>query len=337
MPTVRSYNSFDLAKFIFSFAVVAIHTRPLIACDNTYILAVYNGLVFLAVPFFFVTSGYLLASKFTQPLYTPQNTQHIYKQLKKISNMYLFWMLAYTPLAIGHFILTNTSPAHAFLSYIHGFIFMGEQYNSWPLWYLLGTVYALVVIVLTFKLRFSASKLIIIWLSITAFSITLDFIPTHTFAYPLYQTIQLLIKYTTSTGRIFQGMIYIPIGMALYYKTMPKYISYMLFFGAGFLLIIYQNNIVLSDCFRIATATGLFGLIKNIRLKDRSCWLFMRKSSLLIYLLHMYIWTFYYTLVYGQKQYGVDSFLATGVLSFFTAGLWIYFTSARSRSKLPLN
>ena len=41
------------------------------------------------------------------------------------------------------------------LMYIRGFFFWGEQYNSWPLWYLLSTVYALMLILLLLRRKLS--------------------------------------------------------------------------------------------------------------------------------------------------------------------------------------
>ena len=163
MSLARQYNSLDFGKFIFAFAVIAIHTAPLIACDNAYITTVFNVLVHFAVPFFFITSGYLLASKFVRDFYAQQNISRVQAQLLKITKMYLWWTLAYAPLAIGHFISTDTSLPRAFLIYLRGFVFVGEQYNSWPLWYLLATIYALVLLWLILKFKFSFYKFTIIY------------------------------------------------------------------------------------------------------------------------------------------------------------------------------
>lgn len=50
-----------------AFAVVAIHTVLFEGCENDKFLCVYDNLVSLAVPFFFLASGYLLAIKMDYP------------------------------------------------------------------------------------------------------------------------------------------------------------------------------------------------------------------------------------------------------------------------------
>ena len=63
MTLSKKYNSIDLTKFIMSIFVVAIHIHPFENCDNQIILSIYNSLVALAVPFFFISSGFLVAAK----------------------------------------------------------------------------------------------------------------------------------------------------------------------------------------------------------------------------------------------------------------------------------
>lgn len=57
------YESIDFMKFICSIMVIAIHTSPLenISNDLNYILI--NSICRIAVPFFFIASGYFLWNK----------------------------------------------------------------------------------------------------------------------------------------------------------------------------------------------------------------------------------------------------------------------------------
>lgn len=136
------YNSIDFAKFLLAFFVVAIHTEPLITCKNYFVLSIYDSVVRLAVPFFFIVCGYFIGKKFDGR----NDTMIIYKQIKKILKMYLFWTIIYSPLEICHFMSSSIPLAKEVLLYIRGFICVGEHYNSWPLWYLLSTLYGLVLI-----------------------------------------------------------------------------------------------------------------------------------------------------------------------------------------------
>jgi peptidoglycan/LPS O-acetylase OafA/YrhL len=127
-------------------AVVAIHTHLLENCKNDIIIKIYSSIVELAVPFFFLTSGFLLSAKMSFSFNKKNDIIRTKKQTKKIVKMYILWTLIYLPLAVYHLLSSETSPVRATLIYIKGFIFVGEQYNSWPLWYLLSTIYAFAII-----------------------------------------------------------------------------------------------------------------------------------------------------------------------------------------------
>ena len=76
-----NYNSLDVCKLLMAFCVVAIHTCPLEHCDVIVINDIYDSFVSMAVPFFFLSSGFLLAKKFEFPLLAQENINIIKKQL----------------------------------------------------------------------------------------------------------------------------------------------------------------------------------------------------------------------------------------------------------------
>ena len=92
--------SLDLCKFIMAFAVIAIHTDPLVDCSNAAMSRIGYLLLSMAVPFFFLTSGYLLACKLQYPLSNPDNFSKIRRYIIKILKMYLIWTLLYFPMAL---------------------------------------------------------------------------------------------------------------------------------------------------------------------------------------------------------------------------------------------
>lgn len=69
------YNNIDLIKFIMAFAVVAIHTNPLVDCKNDIVQIVYNNIVNMAVPFFFLTTGFFT---FRENVIFEQSIRYIY-------------------------------------------------------------------------------------------------------------------------------------------------------------------------------------------------------------------------------------------------------------------
>lgn len=319
MKSVKSNiqnNSIDLCKFMMAFVVVAIHTHPFETCTDGRFLNIYGIFVGLAVPFFFLASGYLLAAKMDWPYRTENDLSRICLQLKKIIKMYIIWTIVYFPLAIYHdFIVERMSPVKAILLYIRGFLFIGEQYNSWPLWYLLSTIYALFIILFIFRKCRNLKLLVVISIIASVISISFTYLVNYNgYLPPLLEIFKKLIRYSIANGRILSGLIYIPIGMILSQRKIPNYLNFIVFF-TGYIANYLINNSIISSYLLIITSIGLFGIIENITLKDSPMYAKFRIMSTSIYLTHMYIWSFYYKIVYNRKTFGMDSFIVTSVVA----------------------
>ena len=50
----EKYNAIDLFKLIMAVCVIAIHTNPLYECNSKAVISIYNTLVGVANPFFFL-------------------------------------------------------------------------------------------------------------------------------------------------------------------------------------------------------------------------------------------------------------------------------------------
>lgn len=75
---------------------------------------------------------------------------------------------------------------------------------------------------------------------------------------------------------------------------------------------------------------GLF-IIINIELKDSAIFYILRKMSTIIYFIHMWIWTIYYTIIYHKPTSGLGCFLATTVCSVLIS--YVY-TIHKQRNKI---
>lgn len=64
MISQRRYNNIDLLKLIMAICVIAIHTRPLYNCGNITVTRVYDSVVGIANPVFFLSTGFLIGKKF---------------------------------------------------------------------------------------------------------------------------------------------------------------------------------------------------------------------------------------------------------------------------------
>ncbi|MBR4026765.1 MAG: acyltransferase family protein [Lachnospiraceae bacterium] len=317
----KKYNSIDVVKFIMAIAVIAIHTCPLVNCNNKNTLTIYNNIVNMAVPFFFLASGYLLSIKLSFP-YNLNDMLIIKNFLYKIIKMYLCWMIIYTPLAIYHFISDNSSIIKAVLMYIRGLLFIGEQYNSWQLWYLLSTIYTIILIIILIKNKYLRWQGIEISIIISVIMISLNWLVEYEGTVPFIVLFRQLTYYFINNGRIFTGAIYIPIGMYIAHKKISRKINLTIFI-LGFIGNYFIENEIISTYLLIITSIGLFGIVESINLKDNALYPFLRNMSTIIYFIHMYVWSFYYKIIYRQKTYGINSFLITTIVSCIIACIYL--------------
>ena len=137
--------SIDFTKFIMAIFVIAIHTHPLEPVTNKFILNFYNELVGLAVPFFFITNGYLLF-KNKDIKSSSEMIATVKKFAIKMAKLYIMWSAIYLPLAIYDYISQGRSVIKSVVTYIGKLVLVGDHYLSWPLWYLLSAIYAAVVL-----------------------------------------------------------------------------------------------------------------------------------------------------------------------------------------------
>lgn len=95
----HNFNSIDLMKFIFALLVIAIHFPPLVDISNIVNWALIQFVARLAVPFFFICSGYLLFRK--TDLANKEKTQaRIKRYTLRIIKMLIIWYLLYFPLIL---------------------------------------------------------------------------------------------------------------------------------------------------------------------------------------------------------------------------------------------
>ncbi len=303
----KTYNSIDITKYIMAFAVIAIHTEPFRYCEVDSIKKIATILFTMAVPFFFLASGYLLASKMNYP-YDDSDSARVKRQLKKVFKMYIVWTIIYLPLSIFHYISWRTPFLRAFFELFRGFVFVGEQINSWHLWYLLSTVYSLTFIGIFIK-RFKKD-----W-HLIAVSVTACLLHSAaSYAITHGNVTKTIIENTIVYARIFSGLIYIPIGMILFRRKISPYVNWIMLLAAC-VARYFTGNEILDLYLTALSSIGLFGIIESLNLKDRHVYLALRMMSTDIYLIHMYVWVFYYKIVYGEKTVGVDNFIMTSIVS----------------------
>lgn len=151
----KNYPSLDIAKFIFAIIVIAIHTKPLLDISEKCSLIVNNSIFSIAVPFFFITSGFLLFSKYFYYEKQAERAYMIKKYVLHILRMYLVWTIIWLPLKILNFFTTEGGGFNfiSVLVYIKDIVLVS---SGDALWYLLSLIYSVIFIwLLNKKLKMS--------------------------------------------------------------------------------------------------------------------------------------------------------------------------------------
>lgn len=128
----------DTFKLLFAIFVVGIHVGKIAGVNWPYLI---QCLLNIAVPGFFAFSGYYMACR--------MDCCSLLRASKKYLEIYMKWMLIYSPFAVIYYYKHSLQVEDALKDYIHGIIFIGETPMTWHLWYIhamiLVPLYCLVV------------------------------------------------------------------------------------------------------------------------------------------------------------------------------------------------
>ena len=289
-------------KLFLALLVVEIHTRPLIGFHFAEI--VIEGIEVLAVPFFFLASGFLCFRGLSYASFgeaTFVGAERVRNTIVKLLRLYLIWTLLYFPITIFGNVLLGNSFLHASLSFVRGTLFVGENYYSWPLWYLLASVVGFTIVYICLR-RGGRFKTII---PFSLFLLFLGFGITYVQGWdgaPVYLSGPIKIYcrvFGSSRNGLFEGLFYIAVGAAFGMKwyqlnkapAFLEVVAVTLGLAGNFLV---SNDAHLPFC--VIASIGLFLLSvrrhgANLNPRARA-----RRMSTVIYLVHMY---FVVVFVYG--------------------------------------
>lgn len=127
-------NNLDILKIILAFLVVALHIFPVTKLNGIEGLISYeiaSAITRIAVPTFFLISGYFLRNKLEDKFY-------LWNYVKRILGLYLLWQLIYIPDLLRFYHLGRFSTFDMVLKLVYGY---------WHLWYLLASVLAVGLLV----------------------------------------------------------------------------------------------------------------------------------------------------------------------------------------------
>ncbi|MBE7016292.1 MAG: acyltransferase [Ruminococcaceae bacterium] len=296
-------HAFDVAKLFLSIMVIAIHMNPFgvepaLRVAQSANFWIHQWFCRIAVPLFFVMSGFLLYSKSN---FKNFDTTYTKKYFKHILKLYLLWSLIYFPLALIQILRDSNGISHGILQYISRFIFAGSYRH---LWYLNAILPSICLI--SFMLRKGITPKRIVLISFAFYVLGLLGDGYYGLTAPLIKiplAEKIISTYynvcgTTQNGMFF-GLFFLSLGM--YFSQVKINIS------AKKALLLFIFSMALLACevfiitkFKIAKDYGImlctvpaagscFLFLNSLRLKDRKIYNRMREASSFIYYSHIWI------------------------------------------------
>lgn len=275
----QNFNGIDCVKLLMALVVVGIHTlSPETFSEG--ISCCISAVYALAVPFFFVTSGFLLSSKIKGSAREEQ-LAYLRKWLRRLERLYILWTIIYLPYAIYGFSLEPLGFTKALAVYARNVILVGENYWSWPLWYLLAMLVAGCMIYLLLRFKVKRTYWYILAIAFAIVGILLDELHANNLGgVNLYYSI-----FKTTRNGFFVGFPYMVLGLHLSsYGIQFSKLSLFTLLTIGF---VAQLVDIPLSCY--ITVYALFALILSINFPTRKDLIYInvRLSSSVIYFIHM--------------------------------------------------
>lgn len=126
---MKQYKSVDLAKLVCAILIIILHTAPFASYSKVLTVGFRNIVTVIAVPFFFLTSGFL-AFKKIDSLEGEDRKRCVKKYLKRLVIMYLIWSAVYFVFVV----IKWTRSAFTYLDvieYVKDFFFEGSYSTIW--------------------------------------------------------------------------------------------------------------------------------------------------------------------------------------------------------------
>ena len=303
--------------------VISNHLHPLdsLLQKNVYLYNLHMFIIQLAVPFFFITTGFFIGKKIKN-IHEISIIEYdvIKKAMIKALKLYLIFTIVYLPLTIYGFVQSGESLLKCIFSFIRGVLFVGENYNSWILWYLLSEIYGLLFIYLLKNKTNNCRKLIAFGFILFLFGTVINLLGKTAIQLVAIDKIISIIKIMIPNGRIFYSFIFIPIGMFISKNEKIKKIIYILLVLLILSLSCFINNILVNNISLLICSYLIFKLVinKNIKKISKSFTNYCKLASQDLYFFHLYIWSFLMLCIDGSisNNYSVKYYVLTVIILF---------------------
>lgn len=209
-----TFPDLDIIKFLMAFFVVEIHTRPFGASS------LVQGVDCVAVPFFFISSAFLCFRGLNIAQFSDSKSSactRVRNTAKRLLQLYLIWTLIYTPVSLFGYINSGLSPLKTLLYFIRGALLVGENIYTWPLWYLLASFVAFLLVFILLRWRLHPLHVLGVAAAFALLGFTMSYVHEWSTAPAiLSRALDLyFIVFATVRNGLFEGFFYVALGMCL--------------------------------------------------------------------------------------------------------------------------
>lgn len=210
---VKEFSYVDYMKLLMACFVIGIHTSLSSACQNEFHTKIINLLFAIAVPYFFICSGFFLFKNNGKVDIHHRMIQYA----KGITSMYIIWTLIYLPITIYSYHADGLSLRQGVLTFIRGFLFIGEHSYSWPLWYLLALITAVALIYCMRQLHFKPLSIAIVGFTMFLLGHCINYLHANALDFMgTKRIIDLYFKIFQNTRNgLFIGLFYVSLGLMI--------------------------------------------------------------------------------------------------------------------------
>lgn len=307
-----NFNNIDCIKVCMAVLVVATHANLFSIIQTETIRELFVQALAIKVPFFFTASGFLVWYKIHNAC-KEQKLIKLKKWISKTLRLYLVWSAIYLPYAIYGFYLDGLSIYKSAAVYLRNFLLVGQNFWSWPLWYLLGMLVAGIIIYQMVKYNLKPWVMYLI-----AGALALLGIAINHYQDAAYLDLYFKLFKSTSNG-FFAGLPYIMLGIAIAANGVIESKKGLW----GLLLCSFLIHMFGIKIATFVVIYALFSLVLQFDLPSREDNLYrnFRLTSTIVYFVHM-LWIGLLWLLFPGIT-PIPLFCAAVLLSFMTATMAI--------------
>lgn len=292
----QKYNGIDLIKFIMAIFIVMMHSNFMLDISYNINYAFKWGITRIAVPFFFIASGFLLYRKID---ICDIDIKKIKKYIKHICRLYIAWTIIYLPIIVYDLLKSDKG----ILSATSGFIINSIMAVSYlHLWFLQALIVSVLLVTLFLYLKFSVKKIFFIALLLYCVGLLGQgyywifdyFFPEGSSIYNIFKILEKIFV-TPRNGFCFGFLFFF---MGVYISASDKVVKQdKLIFYTAVSFILFIMEVMLGSFYGFNKSSDVYIMLiplayfvflysKNLRLRDSKKLIYLRKQSMYIYFIH---------------------------------------------------